>query len=174
MPKVVFSRMLGYAGLAAAFAVVGSITVALVVEKMMPPTLRDQLICTAGLTDLATHDCVSDKIASAVDELQAAHDALAGALGGRMIFTEGPSIANVTVITGSIYRDDAARTGLVRSSCWAILDQGGLDPRLAVAEFEPGQGVRAIDVDAFDQAAISVDDRTVAEARAKCPWPATS
>lgn len=174
MPFFSISRALGYAGMALAFTVVGGVTVALIAEKMFPPGMRDQLLCTADLVEFAGQACVDDKIAQAVDTLQASNDALAGALNGQMVFEEGPAVGSVAVITGAIYREHTTRTGLVQAICWAIHDQGGLDPRLTLAVMEANGSVRPLQVDAFERAAVNIDDRTIADSRAACPWPRVS
>lgn len=174
MPRFSISRSLGYAGITTAFAIVGAITVAQIADKMVAPEFRDRALCTVGLTDLADDSCVKDRIAAAVGALKSRNDALADALRGQMVFEEGPDISNVTVVTGSIYQDHATRKGLVRAICWAIQDASGLDPRLTLAVMEADGAVRQVQIDAYEQALIGIDDTTIATARTACPWPVVS
>ena len=96
---------------------------------------------------------------------------LEGAFNGDMVFTEGPPVAGLTVIVGTIYQDHATRRDVVRSICWAIQDRTGLDPRLTLAEMGGGGAVRVLPVDAFDGAAMGVAAADITAARAACPWP---
>lgn len=174
-------RLAAYAGMAVAITAVSGITTALIAEKAVAPDLRKQLLCTAGYTDLADTACVSEQIAAlrlqTEAQLQAANEArelAEHALVGRMIFEEGPTVAGLTIIVGTTYRDHAARTGFVRAICWGIHDRGGLDPRVTLAQMGPDGQPTPVIVDAFEQSSLGVGAHDVEAARIACPWPGVS
>ena len=96
---------------------------------------------------------------------------LEGAFSGDMVFTEGPPVAGLTVIVGTIYRHHGTRSEVVRSTCWAIQDRGGLDPRLTLAQMDGSGSIGAVPVDAYDASLMGVTPADTAAARAACPWP---
>lgn len=183
------------AGMASAVAVAGiGLTALYLLENVTEtPAIRD-LQCLVGIersdcprqmAELdglrADHDQLLTRNREAVAELAAERARLAamrqhiahleGAISGEMVFAEGPPVAGLTVIVGTIYRDHAARSQVVRSLCWAIQDSVGLDPRLTLAEMDGSGAVRAIPVDAFDRSAMNVTEADVVTARTACPWP---
>ncbi len=158
-------------GMTGAFTVVGGVSLALIAEKVVTPELGSQLLCTAGLVEFAGDSCIGDRIEEAQARLRRDLDTANAGLSGRMVFTEGPKVASLTVIVGTIYRDHATRSDIMRAICWGIQDRGGLDPRLTLAEMDGDGTVRALAVDAFERSAINLDPADVAAARRVCPWP---
>jgi hypothetical protein len=100
---------------------------------------------------------------------QAAQDALAS---GDLEFTQGPLLKDgVSIVVGTIYRDAINRTGLVRSFCWAIVDSGGLDPRVGLAVLNSTGQVIALDLTNEDLTLLELDENAIAAALVSCPWP---
>ncbi len=100
---------------------------------------------------------------------QAAEDALAS---GDLEFAQGPELKRgVSLVVGTIYRDAASRTGVVRSFCWAIVDSGGLDPRVGIAIRNATGELTVLDLSDADLALLGLDASEVSAALATCPWP---
>ncbi len=181
MPLNYIGRVASLVGMGVAITTVTGVTLALIAEKAITPKLREQALCTAGYVEFADATCASEKLAQlrkAADlQVQAANEArelAEHALVGRMVFEEGPTIAGLTIIVGTTYRDHTARTGFVRAICWAIKDKGGLDPRVTLAQMVPNAAPTAVDIDAFERSSLGVDLQDVNAARAVCPWPGVS
>lgn len=171
MPRFAPGKVLSVLAMGCAFILVGGVSVALIVEKAMTPELRDDVLCAAGLTEFADDACVSERIDTVVADLRRDLDLADSGLTGRIVFTEGANVAGLTVIVGTIYRDHAARSGVVRAICWGIQDRTGLDPRLTLAEMDASGVARALSVDAFERSAINIDLADIIAARNVCPWP---
>ncbi|MEM7210768.1 MAG: hypothetical protein AAF479_02580 [Pseudomonadota bacterium] len=185
-------RMIAYAGMGLAITTATGITAVLIAEKAVPPDFRQKVLCAAGQVDLAGSTCLSQQMANhrrKLDQEMArlrqqseaqvraanqARDTAVQSLAGNMRFDEGPSIAGMTVVVGTSYKDHAARTGLIRSICWGTRDRGGLDPRVTLAQMGPdGVPVQA-SVDTFEMSVLGVDLSDIEAARAECPWPSVS
>jgi hypothetical protein len=63
------------------------------------------------------------------------------------------------------------RTGLQRSFCWAIIDEGGLDPRVGLAVREASGQVSILPLSDDDIALMELEPGEAADAHASCPWP---
>lgn len=106
---------------------------------------------------------------AAEDAQRAAEDALAR---GDLEFTQGPALKDgVSLVVGTIYLDVASRTGLQRSFCWAIIDEGGLDPRVGLAIREASGQVSILPLSDDDIALMELEPGEAADAHASCPWP---
>ncbi len=120
--------------------------------------------------------CVADAIKAADDARfaanaarQLAEDALAGQ---NLVFTQGDPIKDgVSVVVGTIYQNAAARSGIIRSFCWAIIDSSGLDPRVGLAVRDGNGQIEAIDLSASDRDQLDVSLSDIDAARQNCPWP---
>lgn len=105
----------------------------------------------------------------AEDALRAAEDALAR---GDLEFTQGPALKDgVSLVVGTIYLDAASRTGLQRSFCWAIIDEGGLDPRVGLAIRDASGQVSVLPLGDDDIALMELEAAEATAAHASCPWP---
>ena len=187
MLKSFSAKLLSALGMIAAFGVVCSISAALIAEEALTPDMRERVLCETGLS----YDCVRADAArlaaentslqsrlaaleAQLDQVIADRDQLETVLSGGMHFSEGPEVAGLTVIVGTIYADPAGHGDVVRSICWAIQDRSGLDPRLTIAAMDQAGIVTALPVDAFDRSALNVIADDIDDARAVCPWPVAS
>lgn len=110
-----------------------------------------------------------EALRAAEDAQRAAEDALAR---GDLEFTQGPALKDgVSLVVGTIYLDVASRTGLQRSFCWAIIDEGGLDPRVGLAIREASGQVSILPLSDDDIALMELEPGEAAAAHASCPWP---
>ncbi|MEO1192914.1 MAG: hypothetical protein AAFY02_14230 [Pseudomonadota bacterium] len=166
------------AGFAVSFFAVCGISAALIGERMATPELRAKAACSLGLVEFGGNACVAQRIEAARamvrDDLQNARKAQAAAeqaLQGAIVYTQGPTVDNLTVIVGSVYEDHAGRQGLVHAVCFGFLDIVGLDPQLTLAKMGPDAIPEDLPVDAFQRSALNVEEATVAEAQDACPWP---
>ncbi|GAB5480222.1 MAG: hypothetical protein Marn2KO_36890 [Marinobacter nauticus] len=166
------------AGFAASFIVVSTISAALIGERMVTPELRAKAACSLGLVEFGGNACVAQRIEAAQamvwDDLQNARQAQAAAeeaLQGDIVYTQGPTVDNLSVIVGSVYQNHAGRQGLVHAICFGFLDIVGLDPELTLAKMGPDGVPEDLAVDAFERSALGVEETTVAEAQDVCPWP---
>lgn len=106
----------------------------------------------------------------AAEEAQlAAEDALAR---GDLDFAQGPALKDgISLVVGTIYLDVTNRTGLVRSFCWAIIDSGGLDPRVGLAVRDASGRVSVLALGDDDLALLELEASEAARAHTACPWP---
>ncbi len=164
-------RSVGVACLALGIFLALTIAIGLILIQLFgEEPVIDELSCLLGLSE----DCLRVELADKSDELDAAREQVAqleDALSGRMVFTEGPHVAGVTVIVGTLYQDQTSRSDVIRAICWAIEDRGGLDPRLTLAEMDGTGAVRILPVYAAERSAIGIDAADIAAARGACPWP---
>ncbi|UWQ19059.1 hypothetical protein [Jannaschia sp. M317] len=180
-------RILGTAiGFVMVLAFTGTIT-AIVFSLAVPDktALREfweEVRCIAGYP-VAGSQCAQDTIRRADDAVaaanqrraeaeeaqRAAEDALAR---GDLEFAQGPALKDgVSLVVGTIYLDATNRTGLVRSFCWAIIDEGGLDPRVGLAIRDASGRVRVLPLSDDDIALMELQPVEAAAAHASCPWP---
>ncbi|MEO1324299.1 MAG: hypothetical protein AAFV59_14965, partial [Pseudomonadota bacterium] len=126
-----------------AAGVAGTVFVLLSSSVPAIENLTTELRCAAGVPPKGAQ-CVEDEIAAAKSAQAAAEDAIAAQ---NFVFEPGPHFdGGMSVVVGTIYRNAASRTGPIRSFCWAIVDRGGLDPRIGLAIKEPGGAVKPLDV----------------------------
>jgi hypothetical protein len=184
---IAIKRMLGTAiGFVMVLVFTGAIA-ALVLSLALPnkAILKDaieDLRCLAGYPS-AGSTCAQDQIrqadaataaanrqrAAAEAARQAAEDAL---VSGDLEFAQGPELKyGVSLVVGTIYQDAVTQSGLVRSFCWAIVDSGGLDPRVGVATRDATGAVTVLDLSDADLALLELDASEVSAALASCPWP---
>lgn len=91
------------------------------------------------------------------------------------VFRQGKNIRDrVNLIVGTLYEDAAAQTGLIRSFCYIILDEGGLDPRVGLAVKHSDGQIEALSTTAGDLALLEMRAHEVDQARESCPFPPVS
>lgn len=101
---------------------------------------------------------------------KAKDDAERAAAGQDMVFVSGGAHNGKTLVVGVLYRDAAKRTGLLRAYCWAIRDEGGLDPRVALARQEADGRIVVLPPDPMQMADFQWTETDLVQARALCPW----
>ena len=179
-------RILGTAiGFVMVLAFTGTIT-AIVFSLAVPDktALREfweEVRCIGGYPVAGSH-CAQDAIRRADDAVaaankrradaetaqKAAEDALAR---GDLEFAQGPTLKDgVSLVVGTIYLDVASRTGLQRSFCWAIIDEGGLDPRVGLAIRDASGQTRVLPLSDDDIALMELEPGEAAAAHASCRW----
>ncbi len=167
-------------------AFTGTIT-AIVVSLALPDktilrNVWEELRCIAGYPE-AGSDCVLDAIGRAQDAVaaanqrraeaeaaqRAAEDALAR---GDLEFIQGPAMKDgVSLVVGTIYLDVTNRTGLVRSFCWAVVDNPGLDPRVGLAVRDASGQITVLPLTTDDLTLLDTDAAEASAALVSCPWP---
>ena len=70
-----------------------------------------------------------------------------------------------------IYQNAVARSGIIRSFCWAIIDSSGLDPRVGLAVRDGNGQIEAINLSASERDQLDVSPSDIDAARQTCPWP---
>lgn len=131
--------------------------------------------CIAGFP-AAGSACVLDQIA-ALDaqrrDLAQESQRLTGALAAQgFVFTQGEKLKDgFSLVVGTLYRDPARQAGVLRSFCWIIVDNEGLDPRVGLAVMHEDGRTERLDVDATALVQLGMSARAVNAARAACPFP---
>lgn len=115
------------------------------------------------------------KLAADLQAATKAREAAEQAAAGQdMVFVSGGAHKGMTLVVGALYRDSAARSGLLRAYCWAIEDQGGLDPRVALARMEADGTIVPLPPDQAQMASFQWDANDLDTARTLCPWSKAS
>lgn len=195
--KTVFGTAIGFLMVLAFTGTIAAIVFSLAVpDKTAIREFWEEVRCIAGYP-VANSQCAQDAIRRADDAVDAANrrraeaeaaqraaeesqraaeeaqrvaeDALAR---GDLEFTQGPALKDgVSLVVGTIYLDVASRTGLQRSFCWAIIDEGGLDPRVGLAIRDASGQVSVLPLGHDDIALMELEPAEAATAHASCPWP---
>lgn len=195
--KTVFGTAIGFLMVLAFTGTIAAIVFSLAVpDKTAIREFWEEVRCIAGYP-VAGSQCAQDAIRRADDAVDAANrrraeaeaaqraaeeaqraaeeaqrvaeDALAR---GDLEFTQGPALKDgVSLVVGTIYLDVASRTGLQRSFCWAIIDEGGLDPRVGLAIRDASGQVSVLPLGHDDIALMELEPAEAATAHASCPWP---
>lgn len=127
-----------------------------------------ELRCLAGIPAEGSA-CAASMIRAANEGRLQAEEALAEQ---NLVFTQGDAIKDgINLVVGTIYRDAGNRTGVIRSFCWAIVDSGGLDPRVGLAVRDAQGQVTALDPGPDDLTLLDVAPSEIQAARDACPWP---
>jgi hypothetical protein len=114
---------------------------------------------------------IEAKLAADLDSAtKAREDAERAAAGQDMVFVSGGAHNGKTLVVGALYRDTAARSGLLRAYCWAIRDEGGLDPRVALARQEADGRIVVLPPDPAQMTDFQWTETDLVQARALCPW----
>lgn len=165
-----------------------------VAHKFIPPNdpFWTDARCALGLPSQSDVKCVQDEQARLTREIEtvtrrgreietalgvqldaakkAKDDAERAAAGQDMVFVSGGAHNGKTLVVGVLYRDAAKRTGLLRAYCWAIRDEGGLDPRVALARQEADGRIVVLPPDPVQMADFQWTETDLVQARALCPW----
>jgi hypothetical protein len=111
------------------------------------------------------------KLTADLEAVEKARKAAEQAAAGQdMMFTSGGAHKGKTLVVGALYRDSGTRTELLRAYCWAIEDQGGLDPRVPLARMESDGRIVPLPPDHAQMSAFQWDETDLAAARGLCPW----
>lgn len=181
--KTALGTAIGFLMVLAFTGTITAIVVSLALpDKTLLRNVWEDVRCLVGYPAIDS-DCVLEAIRRAQDAVEAANqlreeaeaaqraaeDALAL---GDLEFTQGPALKDgISLVVGTIYLDVTNRTGLVRSFCWAIIDSGGLDPRVGLAVRDASGQVNVFVLSDDDLALLEMDAREAAGAYSACPWP---
>lgn len=179
------SRSIGVVCLGAGILLTAGTSAALIALQLAGDDFAfDEVRCWTGLSSSCLGQQIDElrhendalrrslaELEAQLDEVTSDRDHLETVLSGGMMFSEGPEVAGLTVIVGTIYTDPAGRGDVVRAICFVIQDRNGLDPRLSIANMDRNGVVTALPVDAFDRSTLNVDAHVLETARASCPWP---
>lgn len=173
-------------GTAIGFAMVSLFTagiIALVLSlasEQMPgiKTLGSELRCIAGFPQ-AGSTCVAQELAALEDErraLEEERERLGDVIAAQdFVFAQGDELKDgVNLVVGTLYADATNQSGLIRSFCWAIIDNGGLDPRVGLAVLHGDGRIEDVAVQADDLALLDMDASEIHAARSACPFPGVS
>ena len=171
-------RSVGVMWLLSGIALTFAIAMALILIQLFgEERLIEEVECRLGLSaDCLRQQLEEERVRVAemqgqVGGMQQRVSHLEAALSGRMVFDEGPSVAGLTIVVGTIYQDNAARSEVIRAICWATMDRGGLDPRVPLAEMDADGVISLPSADSLANASIRMDAEDVPAARDACPWP---
>lgn len=181
--KTLFGTIIGFLMVVAFTGSIAATVISLAMpDKTALKAAWAELRCLAGYP-IAGSDCVQDIVRAAnaarseadrardlaEDARKAAEDALAK---GNLKFEQGPAIkTGVSLVVGTIYLDVAAQSGLVRSFCWAIVDEGGLDPRVGLAVRGADGQIAVLPLSQDNLELLEMDAADLSAALAACPWP---
>lgn len=145
------------------------------------PALRGfgaELRCLVGLPEDGSA-CMTRKLA-ALDAQRRALDEERQRLGDviaaqSFVFSQGAQLKDgITLVAGTLYQNAAAQTGLIRSFCWAVIDNGGLDPRVGLAVKHGDGRIEELTPDARQRALLEMSASAIDAARTSCPFPEVS
>lgn len=101
--------------------------------------------------------------------LRAAQDASSGQ---DLVFVQGDQIADrISLVVGTIYRDENGQAKIVRAFCYANLDHGGLDPRVLLSVMDERGFVSTMPITNGDLVMLEITRADLDEARAQCAFP---
>jgi hypothetical protein len=138
-------------------------------------TIGSEVRCLLGVPE-AGSECVARQMADLSELRRALEDERKRLVdvdaAQEFVFTQGDRVKDrVTLVVGTLYRDAAAQTGLIRSFCWIIVDNEGLDPRVEVAVLNGDGRTEERQASLADLALLEMSERDVDAARAACPFP---
>jgi len=165
----------------------GAGLIALTLAMISPdfPIIRETFVsarCVAGFPSQDT-TCFNDQIAAerearrlaeaaqrmAETELRVARDSAAGQ---DLVFVQGEQIKDrISLVVGTIYRDDAGRSVAVRSFCYANLDHGGLDPRVLLSVRDEQGNISPVPITNDHLVMLDATRIDLELARAACVFP---
>lgn len=179
----VIKRMIGTAiGFAMVLAfTAGIIALVLSLASEQLPGIKvvgAELRCIAGFPQ-AGSECVAQELAALEDErraLEEERERLGDVIAAQnFVFSQGDELKDgVNLVVGTLYADATSQTGLIRSFCWAIIDNGGLDPRVGLAVLHRDGRIEDVAVRADDLALLEMSAGEVHAARTACPFPGVS
>jgi len=176
-------RMIGTAiGFAMVLAfTAGIVTLVLSLASEQLPgikTIGAELRCIAGFPE-AGSECVAQELAVLENERSALaeeRERLGDVIAAQdFVFSQGDELKDgVNLVVGTLYANAARQTGLIRSFCWAIIDNGGLDPRVGLAVLHGDGRIEDVAVRADDLTLLEMSAGDVDAARSACPFPVVS
>lgn len=138
-------------------------------------SIGDEVRCLAGLPKDGSA-CMMRKIAALDDQRRALEEErkrLGDVIAAQsFVFSKGETLRDgLSIAAGTLYEDAASQTGLIRSFCWVIVDNEGLDPRIGLAVMQSDGRIEEITPDPRRLAIIDMSARDADAARAACPFP---
>lgn len=134
-----------------------------------------ELRCWAGVPQQGS-TCMLNELAELRDEkqhLREEREKLSDMVAAQsFVFSEGEKLKDGhSLVVGTLYEDANARTGLIRSFCWVIIDKGGLDPRVGLAVMEKDGTVHPIYATDQSRAVLNMPLDVQMDATMRCPFP---
>ena len=177
--KSMIGTAIGFAMVLAFTAGIIALVLSLASERL--PGIRSlgsELRCIAGFP-AADSDCVANEMAAleaARIALEEEYEQLGDLIAAQdFVFTQGDELKDgIHLVVGTLYADAARQSGLIRSFCWAVVDHGGLDPRVGLAVLHGDGRKEDVSVRASDLALLEMVAGEVDAARAACPFPRVS
>lgn len=177
--KSMIGTAIGFAMVIAFTAGIVALVLSLASDQMPGlKSLGSELRCVAGFPQPGS-ECVARKLAVLEDERRALdeeRERLGDVIAAQsFVFTQGDQLKDgINLVVGTLYSEAASQTGLIRSFCWAIVDSGGLDPRVGLAVLHADGRIEDVAVRAGDLALLEMSAGAVDAARAACPFPGVS
>lgn len=191
----IISKYVGRALLLSVLTIVtmaaGSLIAYAIAHKFIPPNdpFWTDARCALGLPTQQDVKCIQVEIDAAIQrgkaieaklnadiqaQIIAKEAAERAAAGNDMVFESGDAHNGKTLVVGALYSDSATRAGLLVAYCWAIEDQGGLDPRVPLARREADGRIVPLPMDAAGMAHFKWTAEDLEAARNLCPWSKVS
>jgi hypothetical protein len=177
--KHVIGTAIGVAMVVAFAAFILALVLSLASEQLPAiKTIWTDVRCLAGFPEINSA-CVREQLAELRLQrlgLEEERERILGIIGAqRLVFTQGKQLKDgISLVVGTLYQDGAAQAGLLRSFCWAIVDNPGLDPRVGLAVKHADGRIKDADIGAAELALLGISGRAASAARAACPFPVTS
>ena len=177
--KEALGTVIGVAMVIAFTAFIVALVLSLTSEQQ--PAIKNfgtELRCLLGIPK-ADSPCVTEKIDALNEQrrvLEEERDRLNDVMAGQsFVFTQGKHLKDrVSLVVGTLYMDAAAQTGLIRSFCWIIVDNGGLDPQVGLGVMHGDGRIEELQASPSDLSMLGMSARDVDAARDACPFPRVS
>lgn len=163
--------------MAAVFAGGVSLLVLSLTAEQLPviKTVGSELRCLVGIPADGSA-CQRDMIAALrdqIEKLELEQDDLGDQIATQSFaFTQGEELKDgISLVVGTLYEDARGRRGLIRSFCWAIVDAGGLDPRVGLAVMHRDRRIESIATGAAEVALLEMSASEIDAAREACQFP---
>jgi hypothetical protein len=161
----------------AAFAAALIALVLSLASTQMPgiKSAASELRCWVGVPQQGS-TCMLNELAELRDEkhrLREEREKLSDMVAAQsFVFSEGEKLKDGhSLVVGTLYEDANAQTGLIRSYCWVIIDQSGLDPRVGLAVMEKDGTIHAIHATDQSRAVLNIPMGDRMYATTRCPFP---
>lgn len=177
--KRMIGTAIGFAMVLAFTAGIIALVLSLASEKLPGiKAIGSELRCISGFPE-AGGECVAQELAALEAErraLEEERERLGDVIAAQsFVFSQGDQLKDgVNLVVGTLYADATRQTGLIRSFCWAIIDNGGLDPRVGLAVLRDDGRIEDVAVRADDLALLDMDANEIDVARSSCPFPGVS
>jgi hypothetical protein len=174
--KEALGTVIGVAMVVAFTAFIVALVLSLTSEQL--PVIKNigsELRCLLGIP-AADSPCVAETIDALNEQrrvLEEERERLDDVMAGQsFVFTQGKHLKDrVSLVVGTLYMDAAAQTGLIRSFCWIIVDNGGLDPRVGLAVMHGDGRIEELQASPSDLGLLDMSAHDVEAARGACPFP---